>query len=186
MSTENVLLRKAQQFDRQALAQIYDRYSPKLYQYAVRQLGDPEQAEECVAETFDRFLRALYRGGGPKKYLQAYLYRVAHNWITDLYRRQPLPELPLSPDLIDKSQAAPFDQAVYQFEKERIQVALSRLTPDQRQVIVLKYLQGLNNREISLAVGKTIGAIKALQHRGLAALRRILLEEENTYEQTRG
>ena len=94
MPVEHDLLRRARVFERQALTEIYDQYSHKLYNYAVRQLGDADLAEECVAETFARFLRAIKSGGGPEKYLQAYLYRVAHNWITDLYRRQP--PLPLS------------------------------------------------------------------------------------------
>ncbi len=77
----------------QALAEIYDRYSPGLYAYAMRLLGDACLAEDCVSETFARFLKSLRAGQGPEAYLQAYLYRIAHNWITDHYRRQPMLDL---------------------------------------------------------------------------------------------
>ena len=79
---EDELLHAARQFDRQALTEIYDRYSTALYAYAMRLLGNPELAEECVADTFQRFLLALRAGGGPDGYLKAYLYRIAHKEIS--------------------------------------------------------------------------------------------------------
>ena len=95
MTSDQALLQRARHFDQQALGEIYDTYSPRLYRYAMRLLGEVELSEDCVAETFSRFLHALHGGGGPTDYLQAYLYRVAHNWITDQYRRQPPPPLSL-------------------------------------------------------------------------------------------
>ena len=83
------LLRQAKELDQVALAEIYDTYSTSLYGYALRLLGDPALAEDCVAETFSRFLKALHAGKGPQKQLKAYLYRIAHNWIADVYRRSP-------------------------------------------------------------------------------------------------
>src|SRR5690606_14190418 len=76
--------------DREALAEMYDTYSDNLYGYAFRLLNDRQLAEDCVGETFTRVLEALRTGKGPQSSLQAYLFRIAHNWITDIYRRQPL------------------------------------------------------------------------------------------------
>ncbi len=87
------LIIRAKRFDPQALAEIYDSLSPAIYRYALRLLGEQEQAKECMAETFQRFLTALQRGAGPDEFLRAYLYRIAHNWITDYYRRKQSPEL---------------------------------------------------------------------------------------------
>ncbi len=173
------LLAGAQRYDLTALAEIYDRYSPGLYGYAMRLVGDACLAEECVSETFSRFLRALKTGSGPRNHLQAYLYRVAHNWITDLYRRQPPPPLALDDDkrvgdLADAGQAVDG-----RFEQEHVRAALVRLTPEQRQVIVLKFWEGWGNEFIAEAVHKPVGAVKALQHRAISALRKMLdLEEE--------
>ncbi len=173
------LLARARRFDQVALAEIYDQYSPALYGYAMRLMGDVCLAEECVSETFSRFLRALKAGNGPKNYLQAYLYRVAHNWITDQYRRQPPPPLELDDDrrTLDLPDAG---QVVGQrFEQEHVRAALVRLTPEQRQVIVLKFWEGWGNDTIAEAVHKPVGAVKALQHRAIAALRKLLdLPEE--------
>jgi RNA polymerase sigma-70 factor (ECF subfamily) len=178
MTTEPALLQRAQRYDLQALAEIYDRYSPGLYRYAMRLMSDEDLAEECVAETFNRFLSVLKAGRGPQQYLQAYLYRVAHNWITDYYRRQPPPTLPLEPDLIHNPGSDPQVQVALELEKERVRDALRLLTPEQRQVVVLKYLEEWQNQEIAEAIEKQVGAVKALEHRALNTLRRILMREE--------
>jgi RNA polymerase sigma-70 factor (ECF subfamily) len=177
VNSEYNLLQRARQFEPQALAHIYDLYSPALYRYAVRLLGDIHTAEECVSETFARFLTALRNGKGPREHLQAYLYRIAHNWITDRYR-SPLPvEAPLDPDLHGQEEDL-FQATVQRLRGQRVREALLQLTPDQRQVIVLKFLEGLENEEIASALEKPVGAIKSLQHRALAALQRILVEDE--------
>ncbi|MBN1886816.1 MAG: sigma-70 family RNA polymerase sigma factor [Thermoflexales bacterium] len=174
MTSDQALLRRARQFDQQALGEIYDTYSPRLYRYAMRLLGEVDLSEDCVAETFSRFLHALHGGGGPTDYLQAYLYRVAHNWITDRWRRQPLPPVPLEDELYADAEAEPSQAVAQHMERERVRAALAHLTPEQRQVIVLKFLEGWENERIARTLGKPVGAVKALQHRAIASLRRVL------------
>jgi RNA polymerase sigma-70 factor (ECF subfamily) len=173
--TDRELLLRAQNFDGQALAEIYDRWSPALYRYALRLLGEADLAEECLAETFSRFLAALQHGNGPRDYLQAYLYRIAHNWISDHYRRSSPPVFPLDPELIADADEEPPQAVALEMERQQVRAALRVLTPDQRQVIVLKFVEGWENEEIAAALNKPVGAIKALQHRGLKRLRRLLL-----------
>jgi len=170
------LLKGAGVFDRGSLAEIYDRYSPGLYRYAIRLLGDSDQAEECVAETFSRFLGAIKRGGGPREHLQAYLYRIAHNWVTDQYRSQTA--LPLDPEYEIEADpdSAPQTSGSDVFLEDQVRRALMQVTPDQRQVIVLKFLEGWNSAEIAKAMKKSVGAVKSLQHRALASLNRLLTE----------
>jgi RNA polymerase sigma-70 factor (ECF subfamily) len=177
LSSEKKLLRQARKFDQHALAEIYDQYSPGLFRYAYRQLGGVELAEDCVAETFSRFLKALSTGGGPKEHLQAYLYRVAHNWITDQFRRQP-PPLPFDEDFLASTEGDIQEQVETRSQENRVRAALARITPDQRQVIVLKYLEGWNNAEVAKMLDKPVGSIKSLQHRALLTLRRVLLDGE--------
>jgi RNA polymerase sigma-70 factor (ECF subfamily) len=178
MITEQALLQRARRFDEPALIEVYDRFSPGLYRYAMRLLGDVNLAEDCVAETFSRFLFALKHGKGPSQHLQAYLYRVAHNWITDHYRRQPPPPVELEPNLHASPQDDPHQALVRQLESQKVRTALAGLTPDQRQVIVLKYLEDWENKAIAEALDKPVGAVKALQHRALNVLRRLLIGEE--------
>ena len=175
---EAQLLRRARAWDMEALGAIYDGYSPLLYRYAMRLLGDPDVAEECVAETFSRFLQALRGGGGPKQHLKAYLFRVAHNWITDYYRRhQPVESLDTWPQPLADEDPSPEEVADVRWQQERVRALLARLTPDQRQVIVLRFLEGWSLAEVAETLDKPVGAVKALQHRALAALRRLLEAE---------
>jgi RNA polymerase sigma-70 factor (ECF subfamily) len=176
-------LQRAKALDPEALEEIYDQYSPGLYAYSARLLGDSDLAEDCMAEVFSRFLKALYAGQGPQDFLQAYLYRMAHNWITDFYRRGPAEPVPLDDDLRAEDQIRPEKQVETHLEKEQVRAALRQLTPDQRQVIVLRFFHDWGVEEVARTIEKPAGAVKALQHRALAALRRLLDQgkEENTY-----
>lgn len=178
MSEEQELLQRAFQLNTAALAEIYDLYSPGLYRYALRLLGEADLAEDCVADTFARFLNSLQKGSGPRQHLQAYLYRIAHNWIVDLYRGHQ-PTLELSESL--RCEQVPEEEAARHIRQQQVRSALRGLTPDQQLVIALKYLEGWCNEEIARALGKPVGAVKSIQHRALMSLQRQL--REGIYEQ---
>jgi RNA polymerase sigma-70 factor, ECF subfamily len=184
LPTEQDLLKGAQAFDLTSLAKIYELISPGLFTYALRLLGEEDLAKECVAESFSRFLRALRDGKGPQIYLKAYLYRVAHNWITDIYRRQPPPPLELDEDLPAGDHEKPDRLVDARIEREQLRAALYRLSSDQRQALTLKYIEGWENDEIAAALKKPAGTVRVLQHRGLEILQKLLLreEEKSVYE----
>ena len=107
---ERELLVLAGRFDQDALAEIYDRFNGPIYYYSLRLLGDATHAEDCAAETFRRFLHALQGGGGPTGNLKAYLFRSAHNWIVDHFRRTA--PLPLTPETnLTQSDGDPSEEA---------------------------------------------------------------------------
>lgn len=175
-ASDQPLMERAQRFEEEALAEIFDRYNAGIFRYARWLLGDADLARECMAETFSRFLNALHRGCGPTDYLQAYLYRIAHNWITDHYRRKVPPSLPLDMEIEADAEEGPPQVVAQILELQRVRAALALLTPDQRQVITLKYLEEWENDEIARSLNKPVGAVKALQHRAIEALRRLLCE----------
>lgn len=174
MSKEQDLLRLASELDVVALAEIYDRYSPVLYAYAMRLLNDPALAEDCVAETFARFLRALQKGQGPRDYLRAYLYRITHNWIIDLYRNNEQ-----TSELHETLQYEEYteEEVAKRVGQKQIREAIHNLPPEQQKVITLKYLEDWNNEEIAQALHKTVGAVKTIQHRALVNLQKLLAEK---------
>lgn len=162
-------------FDRQALVEIYEHYSPEIYRYAYRQLDDADLAEDCVADTFHRFMLAI-RSGTNFENMRAYLYRIAHNWITDHYREQP--QLPSF--LNDEAHSSPEDnpsQLVAQkMDRQRVRAAILRLSPEQRQVIELRFMENWSHYEVAETLGKSVEATRALQYRAVEALRQILSE----------
>lgn len=174
MSKEQDLLRLASELDVAALAEVYDRYSPVLYAYAMRLLNDPALAEDCVAETFARFLRALQKGQGPRDYLRAYLYRITHNWIIDLYRNNEQ-----TSELHETLQYEEYteEEVAKRVGQKQIREAIHNLPPEQQKVITLKYLEDWNNEEIAQALHKTVGAVKTIQHRALVNLQKTLAEK---------
>jgi RNA polymerase sigma-70 factor, ECF subfamily len=175
VSDEQDLLKRASQIETQALAEVYDTYSPGIYRYAMRLLGDMTLAEDCVSETFARFLNAMKNRRGPRDHLQAYLYRIAHNWVVDLYRRnEKVFELS---DAIRSEADIPEEEAAKHIRRKQVRKAIRQLTPDQQQVISLKYLEDWSNEEVARALKKPIGAVKSIQHRALKSLYRLLEEK---------
>lgn len=181
-SMDEKLLFSAQQFEQKALSAIYDQFSPPIYRYSMRMVGDVNLAEDLVAETFTRFLHAIKSGKGPKSHLQAYLFRIAHNLITDYYRRQPQSSHPVDEETIINGTAQPRQIIEDKSQQEQTRLALMQLTSEQNQVIVLRFLEGLDNDEVAEIMNKPVGAIKALQHRALINLRKMLYQPEDDDE----
>ncbi len=174
MVDENVLLQRARELDEAALGTIYDTYYPPLYRYIYHHIRHMQTAEDVTAEVFVRLLKSLEKGRGPKQYLQAWLYRVAYNLIVDHSRRaKHRDHAPLEEELMarDERVAAQVQQRII---KQQAYAALDELTAKQREVIILKFLEELSNREVARILQTTEGSVKSLQHRGLAALRRQL------------
>ncbi|MEA3407521.1 MAG: sigma-70 family RNA polymerase sigma factor [Chloroflexota bacterium] len=178
MSQEKKLLTRAKAWDQGALEKIYDRYNAELYAYAMQWIGNPGLAEECVAETFHRFLDVLRRGKGPDCHLRAYLYRTAHNWLMDQHRQQPTATLEYAIEnpnaTVESDEPNPLDTTLHNSRVAQTKAALSQITPDQRQALILRFIEDLSLKEVATAMERSVGAVKALQYRGLAAMRRVL------------
>lgn len=183
MSDERKLLRRVRSLDEAALGAVFDTYYPRLYRYIYQHLRHQDTAEDLAAEVFARMLEQLANGGGPRRHLQAWLYRVAHNLVIDASRRREIRDHQSLEDWtaacdqdveVDVHQAWAWRQAC---------TALVALTPQQRAVIILKYLEGLTNKEVARVLDTSEGAVKSLQHRGLAAMRRTLVQNGVTQEE---
>jgi RNA polymerase sigma-70 factor (ECF subfamily) len=168
------LVARARQGDRGALAEIYERHHSAIYRYVFYRVGDVPTAEDLTGTVFVRVVENIdsfvYRG----RPILSWLYTIARNVVVDFHRRGagqtalPLDES-LTTGATDVEQAA--ELALTQ---RRLASALSHLTEDQRQVILLKFVEGMSNEQVSQVMGKTVGGVKSLQHRALAALARVL------------
>ncbi len=175
MSDEQELLRQVRGLDEAALAEVFDLYYQPLYRYIYHHVGHVATAEDLTAEVFRRLLEQLYRRRGPKQHLRAWLYRVAHNLVIDDARRNTRRK---HEGLREHSATTEHDivkQADEAILREQARAALAHLTPKQRAVIILRFLEGLDNPEVARILQITVGSVKALQHRGLAAMRRYLI-----------
>ena len=180
MLMESQLQSEIVQITKHDLVNIYEQHSSALYRYAYRLLGDRDRAEEAVSETFSRLLQAIRNGGGPRENVKAYLYRVAHNYITDIFRRQPPEPARLDPNQHPDELSNPVNLVYQKIEQEHVREALLKLSADQRQVLLLRLIEDWSHEEVADYLGKTTEATRALQYRALSALRRLLIEEEET------
>jgi RNA polymerase sigma-70 factor, ECF subfamily len=177
MQTEPSLHKDPRQFNKRDLIEIYNLLSPRLFRYAFRLLGDPDLAEDCAAETFSRFLTALKKGLGPRDNVKAYLYQIAHNWIMDYYRNRKTEEN-IDYGQLNNPSENPAVVAIHNMERERVRKALLDLPYEQRQVILLRFYEEWPHEETAAAIGKTVEATRAILHRALNSLLRMLIEVE--------
>lgn len=171
---DSVLVARAQR-DREAFALLYDRYLDRIYRYCYRRLGSRETAEDATSAVFTKALSALAtyqeRPGG----FRAWIFTIAHNVVTDVYRdraRRPSEPLADDVDLVDPD-PSPEDAAVAGDERRRLRALLAHLTPDQQQVIELR-LAGLSGAEIGEILGRSRGAVNLAQHRAVKRLQRVV------------
>jgi RNA polymerase sigma-70 factor (ECF subfamily) len=162
--------------DPEAFGVLYERYVDRIYQYVFYRTGNRYDAEDLTAKTFYKALANLNRYHHRGLPFSAWLYRIAHNlvanWHRDRQRRKaiPLDSLVLA---LEERQAAQ-DVVESGERKEGLRKAIAGLAPDRQQLLILKFVTGLSNREIGVAMGRSEGAIKALYHRTLIALRKDL------------
>lgn len=171
LSDEDLWRERAGRGDAAALGQIYDAYAIRIFKYLYRRLGSIPLAEDLTADVFVRLVETAGTPSFCRGSLAPWLYRLAHNRLVDHYRRRHELPFPDDPDSIGMPAVESADTRVHGGE---LRVALRQLTSDQQQVIVLKFAEGLSNAEIAAALDKPEGAVKSLQHRALASLRRLL------------
>jgi len=169
------LLERVKQHDQQALAEVHDQYFDQLYHYISYRLGDADAAADIAAEVFLALINALKRGNPPQTSLTGWLYAVARNMVADHIKKR-VTTVPLLEDLVaDEPSLA--DQAYLSQIAPTLKQALVQLTEEQQHVIALRFGQGLSLAETAALLDKSVGAIKALQHRALASLARFMPSE---------
>lgn len=172
--SDSELIKRAQNGDHAAFAQIYDRYAQPLYRYIYFRIGDPDLAEDLRAEVFLRAFESLDRYEDRGWPLSAWLYRIARDRTVDVIRRRRLRQtVPL--ESWSGACDGPDREVDARLDCEELQRLLHDLTDDQRQVIYLRFMADLSIQEVALRLGRSEGAVKALQHRGLQSLARRLV-----------
>jgi RNA polymerase sigma-70 factor, ECF subfamily len=162
-----------------AVTRIYTAYAPALFRFFLAAVGDRPTAEDLTSDVFKSAIEALPRFRGPVEALGGWLFGIAHHDLSDYRRRQVRhPVQPLD-DLLEEAGLAgkvldPEQLALDRVEGDRVLAALRQLTCDQREVLLLRLVADLTAPEVARILNKSTDAVKALQHRGLASLARLL------------
>jgi RNA polymerase sigma-70 factor (ECF subfamily) len=179
VQTEESLVRRAQQNDQEAFAQLYEAYFDKIYRYLVLRIGNEMEAEDMTQQVFLNALRSLssFRWKGAP--FSAWLYRIAHNQAVDHLRKQKKrASVPLDESLTSSADNPPA-ATERKMDVEELLRAAERLTEAQREVISLRFSSELSIAQVAKVMGKSQGAVKALQHSAIVALRRTMLVTES-------
>ncbi len=167
------LVELAQTGDRDAFGRLYQHLAPKVYSYFYHHLAGQSALAEDLAE--DVFLNVLRRLGSYTDHglpFSAWIFRVAHNRLVDYYRsQQRRPQVPLD-SAGEAAELSPERELQRVVDRQTLMAALDRLTPSQRNVIVLRFLQHLSLSETAVALDRTEDGVKKLQQRALDSLRR--------------
>jgi RNA polymerase sigma-70 factor, ECF subfamily len=167
--------------DPDAWGQIYRRFAGPVYGFFVHQVRDPEVAEDLTAGVFVEAIQAATRFSGSLGALRSWIFRIARNDLIDYWRHARRVQSEAIDDIDDADLARavpvddPADTAISSVNRSQLLATVRRLSPEQRQVVLLRLSGDLSSSEIARVMGKSEGAIKALQYRALAVLRKALV-----------
>jgi len=174
---EESLVRRAQENDQEAFAQLYEEYFDKIYRYLALRVGNEMEAEDMTQQVFLNALRSISSFKWKGVPFSAWLFRIAHNQAVDhLRRKQKRASVPLDESL--SSGDSPHATTELKMDIEQLLRATKRLTEAQREVISLRFTSELSIAQVAKVMGKSQGAVKALQHSAIVALRRTMLVTE--------
>jgi RNA polymerase sigma-70 factor (ECF subfamily) len=179
-STEHVreLVARGQQGDREALEELYLIHFDRIYSYLHVSVGNRHDAEDLTTQTFLKMLEKIGSFKWQSAPFSAWLFRIAHNLAMDHFRArrrwQPEEEVPEQPGEEEPSAELVAMQTI---GRESMLKLIDRLSPEQQQVLTLKFVFNLPNAEVAAILDKTEGAIKSLQHRALVSLQKQIAQQ---------
>ena len=174
-STENIrkLVGQAQQGDRAALEELYLIHFDRIYSYLHMSVGSKHDAEDLTTQTFMKMLESIGRFRWQSAPFSAWLFRIAHNLAMDHFRArrrwQPEADVPEPPGEAEPSAEL---EAMQSIGRQSMLELIEKLSPEQQQVLTLKFVFNFANADVAKILDKTEGAIKSLQHRALASLQK--------------
>jgi RNA polymerase sigma-70 factor (ECF subfamily) len=170
---EEALIERARALDNSAWAEIYERHAEQVYSYIYYRLGDQQTAEDLTADVFVKAVTGIKRYSYRGTPLLAWLYRIAHNVTVDHRKAAAKRAQRTAMDELDRIEA-PRNALQEHDDRSDMLEAIRRLTPEQQQVVILRFYSGMSSAEVANIMGKPEGAVKALQTRAVRSLRRII------------
>ena len=174
-SDVKALVKKAAAGNVEAFGEVYSAYLDRIYRYVFYQVNNRTIAEDLTEEIFMKAWKGIRRYRWTGLPFSSWLYRIAHNHVVDYFRTNKQCQS------LEEDIASDSDQPEEVIEKKQILQslvrAISTLPEQQRYIITLKFIGGLDNRKIERITGKHQGAIRVMQMRALTSLRHKLTEE---------
>lgn len=180
LEVERATVDRARLGDQSALADLYDWYMPRVYRYTVARVGNVAEAEDLTEEVFLKMLGGIGDFHWRDVPFSSWIFRIAHNHIATYFRRTSQrggPTAELSDEMVDW-RAGPAAMVEQRVTLEEVRRATEALPEAQRDVIALRFAVGLSIAETAKALGKREGNVKALQHKAVAKLQKMLIQAD--------
>jgi RNA polymerase sigma-70 factor, ECF subfamily len=175
------LLFRAQDGNAEAFGELYERHAQSVFRFLYSHLSNRLDAEDLTGEVFLRAWRSLPKFREQGVPFVAYLLRVARNALIDFYRRtRNVQEDDIEETVIPDHSAGPADLVNARLESQTLRNTMQQLHEEYRLVLTLRFISELSVEEAAAVMGKSDGAVRVLQHRALAALRKLLEDGKGT------
>jgi RNA polymerase sigma-70 factor (ECF subfamily) len=171
---EENIVRRAQQQDPVALTQLYEENFDRIYRYIVLKIGDRIEAEDMTQQVFLHALKSLSSFKWKGMPFCTWLYRIAHNQVVDYLRKKSKRVTVPLDESLPAGDGDPGREAERKLEIGQLVQATKKLTGLQQEVLSLRFTGELSVAEVAGVMGKSQGAVKALQHSAIVALRKVL------------
>jgi RNA polymerase sigma-70 factor (ECF subfamily) len=178
-----MLVARAQAGEQTAFDAIYARFADPLFHYLYARCGDVGLAEELTGDLWVRVVEKLptfrFAHQATEASFAAWLYQIARHLLIDTYRKRGAGQVPLLENVPIRD--APLEErAIKAEEQQELRTAVEKLTPEQREVVLLRFVEGRSHAEVAQLTGRSEGAVKVMQHRALGALARLLKSKPRT------
>jgi len=174
------LVVRAQSGDTVAFGEIYDELVKPVYRYVFYRVEDAI-AEDITEETFLRVWQNLKKYKKGKHPFSSWVFKIAHNLVVDYYRKNKSTE-EISDHIADPHEDRnPENQTAIKLTNVRLRKVIRRLPDNYQEVIILKYINELDNKEVAASIGKSEGAVRTLQFRALEQLRNLMEQDRGDY-----
>lgn len=173
--TDEQLLAQAQKLDPDALRHLHQRFYEPVTRYISFKVGDPHTIEDLSAEVFVRIIEGLKRGKGWRDSPRGWVMGITRNVVVDFYRkREKMTEVMLNEQITSNETTDPTHQVFLGERSEQLKAAINQLTGEQRDVILMRFMEGFDIKSVAQAINKSPGAVKGLQYRALRTLAEIM------------
>ena len=175
MHDDENLVQRAKQYDEEAFAQLYEKYFDKIYRYVALKVGDRMEAEDITQQVFLKAIKSISSFRWKGFPFSSWLFRIAHNQVVDYLRKRSRQETVELDDKLLISKENPEAIFEHKLDLEQLAAATRKLTPAQQEVISLRFAGELPIAQVAKVMGKSEGAVKALQHSAVVALRKAMI-----------
>ena len=166
-------IRKAIGGESSAFGSLYDKYQPKIYRFILFKVSHREEAEDLTHKVFLSALENIHKFKDQGFPFSSWLFRIARNKVIDYYRtKKDISPLENAPDITSSEDNV--ELISKKLNLERIYISLQKLTDEQKEVVILRFVEGLSHKEVAQILDKKTGAIRVLQHRAISEIKKMI------------